>query len=477
MRNPHDRSEMGQTTEARIPSRKARLRQRLAFGVLAALVSISALVRAGQAEEALEKGLPGTLRFEDPIPEPGAPKNNADKRDAPKPNPSPDSQPWGSFVRVTAERDKNLITLEVAIQEYKKPDASGPTVALVGVTHIGDASYYDALQKYLDAQDLVLFEGVKPSSGADELPADDASRVKITTQRIRLLGVLVERHRSKNKELPASLDAMIGALSGQAKRVAEAATKDAWGNSLTYTRAKELRGGFDIASLGSDAKEGGEGVAADLKLSQDKPISKKEKEGGDGIQVKLARALGLQFQLAALDYDRPHWRNSDITVERLEERFEEAGVDGSMLLGMLDGSSFGSKLMGLLLGFIEGSPQLSTQVKIMVAEMLSHGDALGAGQLGALMDVLIKDRNKIVMADLARELEAKPARTSIAVFYGAGHLPDMDERLRAMGFAPADTRWLKAIAIDVSNFEGGFDQAESVRGMVRKMVEVQAGKK
>lgn len=410
-----------------------------------------------EAVEAREKALPSTLRFVDAIPE------------------APD--PWAGVVRVRCEKETQRMALDIGVRTFTHPDKPGIAVDLVGVTHIGERAYYAGLQEFLDGHDLVLFEGVKPSSGTDDLPADDASRVKLTTQRIRILGVLVERHRRTHKALPESLDAVIAGLRGPAARVAQGARTDAWGGAVAYVIDPARRGGFDLVSLGSDKKPGGEGPAGDVRLSDGPPISKREAEGGEGIQVKLAKTLGLEFQLAALDYNRPNWRNSDITVEKLEQRFEEAGVDGSFLFGMLDGSSLGSKLMGFLLGLLEQSPQLVIQTKIMMAEMLAHAEALG-GNLGPVMDVLIKDRNAIVMEDLSRVLASEPAVHRVAIFYGAGHLPDMEHRLAAMGFAGGETAWRTAIEVDLTKLEGGYERAEAVRGMVRKMVESQrpAGK-
>src|SRR5262249_37429824 len=46
------------------------------------------------------------------------------------------------------------------VRKFLPAGRRGPVVWLAGTSHIGDPGYYRALQKHLDAQTLVLFEGV-----------------------------------------------------------------------------------------------------------------------------------------------------------------------------------------------------------------------------------------------------------------------------------------------------------------------------
>ena len=55
-----------------------------------------------------------------------------------------------------------VTSFETATRFYRRPDGTGPTVALVGVVHIGDANYYESLVKLLDSFDVVLYESVLP---------------------------------------------------------------------------------------------------------------------------------------------------------------------------------------------------------------------------------------------------------------------------------------------------------------------------
>ncbi len=63
------------------------------------------------------------------------------------------------YLRAVDDKDGGRI-LQVAARTLVSPKEDGPRVTLLGVSHLGDATYYEKIQKKLDAADLVLFEGV-----------------------------------------------------------------------------------------------------------------------------------------------------------------------------------------------------------------------------------------------------------------------------------------------------------------------------
>lgn len=278
----------------------------------------------------------------------------------------------------------NVLRLQVASRSFKKADSSGPVVHLVGVTHIGQRTYYEQIQEWLDAQEVVLFEGVMPEA------------------------------------------------------------------------MREL------------------GPAAAFKEDID------GEEGDAGLQRQLADAFGLCFQLEEIDYDRAGWRNSDMTMEQLVWRFsgnegpypgggptleqlqasgdkdkdgDGGGAEIEALMGMLDGSSVGAKVAGFMLKMIGSSPMASSIGRVMMIEMLSRADELMAaapGGMGEFLAVLIGERNQVVLDDLAELLEKEPDVESIAIFYGAGHLLEMEQQLaEQLGFERVEDQWFEAITIDL----------------------------
>ncbi|MCH7792235.1 MAG: hypothetical protein IID31_08150, partial [Planctomycetes bacterium] len=102
----------------------------------------------------------------------------------------------GAFIRVVEDEQAGTLRLEIAIREYAMRHGPGPAVSLAGAVHIADAGFYEQLQAYLDALDVVLFEGVKPP-GAGEYPieATDARRAQLTKRRIRFVATVVAVYR------------------------------------------------------------------------------------------------------------------------------------------------------------------------------------------------------------------------------------------------------------------------------------------
>src|SRR5688500_8815571 len=63
------------------------------------------------------------------------------------------------YLRIARPRT-NLIELQVAVRQFISRQPGQPVIWLAGVSHVGESNYYARLQKLLDAQELVLFEGV-----------------------------------------------------------------------------------------------------------------------------------------------------------------------------------------------------------------------------------------------------------------------------------------------------------------------------
>lgn len=379
------------------------------------------------------------------------------------------------YLRVSESDDGSHLKLEIAVRTLTKPGA--PDVQLVGVTHIGDKAYYDSLQKFLDEQSLVLFEGVKPSGAGASSAGDDEAKAKVTRQRQRLLAVLVSRYRNENHELPTMWGEILAPLHGSLARLGQAATSDGWGNPQELKVEGDK---FDIVSTGADGEEGGEGANADIAFSSQKPLTQDELAGaGEGIQTKLAHALGLKFQLEAIDYSHANWRNSDMSIDEVQKKLEESGASGDALFKMLDGSSFASKLVAFALGFVEKNAELSMMVKVMMIEVLSQADDLAAlaGKqakgMDVMMKVIVQDRNQEVLKDLAAASKEQPTPKSIALFYGAGHLPDLEQHLADQGYTFASTKWFTAIDADLDSVPGMKAQAKQIRQMIQKQIEMQ----
>jgi hypothetical protein len=82
-------------------------------------------------------------------------------------------------------------------------------------------------------------------------------------------------------------------------------------------------------------------------------------------------------------------------------------------------------------------------LKRVLAEQLSEMEGSLTAINGPEGSTLISERNKVAIEVLGREIAA--GKQKIAIFYGAGHMPDLQERLRdEHGLVPVGTEWLEA---------------------------------
>lgn len=380
------------------------------------------------------------------------------------------AQPDPRWVRTVQSRDRKL-RMEVACRMYER-EGGGPKVLLAGAVHIGDKPYYQHLQDLVDANDIVLYEGVSPAGSERTMPANDAERLRLTEARLRLVATIAHEAGAEDEPVP-SITALRDRLDGRTRALGwlDVAQRDAWGQSLEVVQGED--GLIDIRSAGPNGRfEAHRGDSDDIYFSDQEPLSPEETGQTPGIQQKLAKSLGLVFQLDEMNSDHAHWRNIDMSASELEERFDAAGLteEGDGLFAMLEGTGLPAKLMGLILGIIEHFPGAQPRAKMMLMDMLAQADDLialaGVEGMEELMRVLIEDRNKVVIDALAELVSLPEAPETIGIVYGAGHMPDMEERMmRRLGYKRVKERWLPAIEIDL--------EAEGITRMERAMMKRQ----
>ncbi|MCA9294106.1 MAG: hypothetical protein KDA20_09860 [Phycisphaerales bacterium] len=378
------------------------------------------------------------------------------------------------WVRTAQSRDRKL-RMEVACRLYERP-GGGPKVMLAGAVHVGDKPFYKKLQDILDANDVVLYEGVSPPGSERSVPASEAQRKELTNARLRLLATMAHQVETDGAQV-TSLDALRAGLAGHTRALGwlDAAQRDAWGNQIQVFAQDD--GTIDVRSAGPNGHfEPTRTDSDDMYFSDQQALSPEELGETPGIQQKLAKSLGLVFQLDEMDSDHAHWRNVDMSAAELEQRFAAAGLteEGDGLFAMLEGTGLPAKLMGLVLGIIEHFPGAQPRAKMMLMDMLTHADDLmelaGVPGMEDLMRVIIEDRNKVVIDELARLVDMPDAPETIGIVYGAGHMPDLEQRMfERLGYKRTKERWLPAIEIDLER--EGITRLE--RAMMKRQLEMQ----
>ncbi len=417
-----------------------------------------------------------------------------------------------AWVRIV--ETESAITLEAVSRAYAPANGTGPVVHLVSAIHIGDWAYYDRVQALLDEIPVVLWEGVGGGYAAVDDPALAQEPERETTRRrVRFLDTVA---RLQSIE-PASLAAIAATAPDGFGPVVEAASIDAWGNELVITSDDD---GWAVVSLGADGKPGGEGANADVR--SDEPSSPPETSSAEGLQADMAAGLGLTFQFDGIDYQRVHWRNSDLSVSELRRAFAgervaarpggarplqpevgptstrpglerpasspsdsgvgsdagsgtqgqtqaQSGQQADALLQTLSGEGVFAGAMRFMSRVVGRTPASQANAKIMLAEVLIRSDelmAMQAGPVAEMLDVLIHERNDRVMYDIDQIRAHEPDVDQIAVFYGGGHLAGMSESLLQRGYKPAGALWIPAIRIDLQAPGVDTQQALQARRMI-----------
>lgn len=384
------------------------------------------------------------------------------------------------YLRVK-ELEDGSIRLDLAIRFFTAKTKDKPTVALAGAVHIADTSFYKLLQCYLDSQDLVLFEGVKARGTQADLAVTAAGKVTKTESAIRFVAIILEIHKRETGSYPQTLEQLYNHLKENNPRQAElllSSMTDGWSNNLVYTNLDENN--YTLKSYGADGIAGGTGFAADIKFADQTPLTKAELGDDPGIQARMAKALGLVFQLDAMHFEKPTYRNSDLTIDQVQEQIDAAGGDASALFSILDGSSFIAKFMKVMLKIIEINPRMQAAVKLMLIETLStvEGDGLSKmpgmpQQMIAMMKVLIENRNQVVIDDLQQILTDLPNNPleSIAIVYGAGHLADMEKRLiEQCDYEHAGVMWIPAITVNLETADLTKQELELMRKILKQLM-------
>ncbi|HLA86137.1 MAG TPA: hypothetical protein VJL29_15225, partial [Thermoguttaceae bacterium] len=167
------------------------------------------------------------------------------------------------------------------------------------------------------------------------------------------------------------------------------------------------------------------------------------------VQTGLTRLLDLQFQLEGIDYRRPNMVHADMSPEEFSRSMRENGESVLTVFMRMLGYAMaqqakdpaGSRDVELLMALMNKNRALALK-RAMAKQFEDLGGAILALD-GPGGSTLISRRNAKALKVLRRELDA--GKQKLAIFYGAGHLPDMAKRLRAdFHLQPTGAQWLRA---------------------------------
>ena len=167
------------------------------------------------------------------------------------------------------------------------------------------------------------------------------------------------------------------------------------------------------------------------------------------LQLGMKDALGMEFQLAGINYMADNFVHADMTAEEFESTMSRRGESFSQMLLNEMGKSMASQqqqnpvAMNLDIMLSALSSDRSYRIRRIAAAQLAKADEgeAFAGPDGT--STIITERNKTCLDVMRREL--KNGKKKVGIFYGAGHFNDMEKRMvNEHGFARTGEDWIVA---------------------------------
>lgn len=290
---------------------------------------------------------------------------------------------------------------------------------------------------------LTAIGGIAVRSGADEPPANPpaASAAEVEGSSDTEENPYIRITKSPEGR-PAALETSIVRFHGRPGTTHEGRIVDLFGvihiGQLDYYQEIDRRlADYDVVLYELVAPDGTRIRPEDLRQRRSLLAS---------VQTGMKDMLNLEYQLEHINYLSENFRHADMSPEEFIKDMNERG-DGiwkmaARMMGAGLASQGGGGDLGLLMAMV--SKDRAKMLKQTMARQMLDVDVAIAGLDDASGEnTLIKGRNRKAFEVLAEELA--DGKRTIAVFYGAGHLDDMAERLEAdFEMQRVSSTWLPA---------------------------------
>lgn len=171
------------------------------------------------------------------------------------------------------------------------------------------------------------------------------------------------------------------------------------------------------------------------------------------LQTLMRDTLKLHGQLEGIDYRAKNFVHADMDLSQFSQtQTQKQESFFSLYLKAMKaqeaasekrGGSGDSSAAGLaMLLKIFTMKDSSTELKRMLAREFDSVEDIMAGIESGDGTVLVGERNKFALQVLDKEIAS--GKRNLAIFYGAAHLGDMEQRLLQKGYKRTKVEWLKA---------------------------------
>ncbi len=176
------------------------------------------------------------------------------------------------------------------------------------------------------------------------------------------------------------------------------------------------------------------------------------------LQKMATTFLGLEYQLDGIDYTKANFVHADIDwVQYQELMVAKNQTFATLFTRALNLAQEGdaedlptseinfSDLFSRILTAVRTGD--GSDLKRSLAPMLGDSEDFITQLEGEEGTVIVSERNKVVLQKLSEEMK-KDQRGMYAIFYGGGHMPDLERRLLAEGYRKEAVVWMDAWAMD-----------------------------
>lgn len=168
-----------------------------------------------------------------------------------------------------------------------------------------------------------------------------------------------------------------------------------------------------------------------------------------GMQVGMKSLLQLEYQLDCIEYGRKNMVHADMSPEEFAATMKRRNESFTGMFFRLLGRSMaeqaddplGTSDLQIVAALF--APDRAQRLKLLMAKEFANMEGEISIFDGPDGSAIITERNKKAFEVLNREINK--GRKKLAVFYGAGHLPDMQRRLREdFEMRRTGTQWIPA---------------------------------
>lgn len=169
------------------------------------------------------------------------------------------------------------------------------------------------------------------------------------------------------------------------------------------------------------------------------------------VQNSISSIFELEHQLEQVDYMRPNFVHADMSPDEFSKSMADRDESFMQMYARMMGQAIAQQTEQASQGVSTDleiftamfSDDRARMLKIAVAKQFESMEAVLSGMSGPEGSTLITERNKRALDVLKKQL--KQGKRKIGVFYGAGHLNDMHERLvKDFGLQPVGITWVEA---------------------------------